>query len=66
MPIYEYHCPDCRVNFDLLRPMTQSAEPAVCPKCGQTSTKTIARFACLSKDSSGTSTPVGGSSCGSG
>jgi putative FmdB family regulatory protein len=67
MPIYEYRCPDCRSSFELLRPMTQSGEAAVCPKCGHTSTKAISRFACLSKDSSGTTTPVaGGRSCGSG
>ncbi len=33
MPIYEYRCMDCRKKFDLLRPMSQSMEPAECPTC---------------------------------
>jgi putative FmdB family regulatory protein len=64
MPIYEYRCPACKASFEVMRPMSQSADKAVCPKCGQASDKALSRFACLAKDASGGVAPVGGSSCG--
>lgn len=33
MPYYDYVCPDCG-PFTEIRPMAESAEPAVCPGCG--------------------------------
>jgi putative FmdB family regulatory protein len=33
MPIYEYLCPNCKVKFELLRPLSQSSEVASCPRC---------------------------------
>lgn len=31
MPIYEYHCEDCRAEFELL---IRGSETPECPKCG--------------------------------
>lgn len=31
MPIYEYSCPQCEVDFELL---IMGSERAACPKCG--------------------------------
>ncbi len=64
MPIYEYRCPACKASFEQLRPMSQAEEKAVCPKCGKPAEKAISRFACLAKDGTGVTTPIGGSSCG--
>ena len=33
MPIYDYHCQTCG-SFELMRRMSQSDAPAVCPHCG--------------------------------
>lgn len=33
MAIYEYLCPQCRVVFEVTRPMSKSNQPAKCPKC---------------------------------
>ena len=63
MPIYEYHCPACQKNFDLIRPMSQASEKGACPKCGQPSERAISRVVCLSKDGSGYTEHLGGGSC---
>ena len=34
MPIYEYRCPKCGVDFELIRHMDKMNEPAECPQCG--------------------------------
>ncbi|MBN2209423.1 MAG: zinc ribbon domain-containing protein [Candidatus Coatesbacteria bacterium] len=34
MPIYEYECEKCKERFELLRGISESGEPAACPKCG--------------------------------
>jgi putative FmdB family regulatory protein len=33
MPVYAFTCPGCGA-FDLMRPMAESAAPALCPTCG--------------------------------
>ncbi|MGE4519230.1 MAG: FmdB family zinc ribbon protein [Desulfobacteraceae bacterium] len=33
MPIYEYHCKKCNINFETL---VMSGETPECPKCGST------------------------------
>jgi putative FmdB family regulatory protein len=39
MPIYEYHCPRCNADFELMRSFSQSNETALCPRCGTASEK---------------------------
>ena len=34
MAIYEYLCPRCQTEFDLMRPMSEADRPAACPECG--------------------------------
>ncbi len=67
MPIYEYHCPACKSNFEQLRPMSQAAEPVACPTCGKPSGRAPSRFICKTKDNTGYIAPVGGcaSTCSS-
>jgi len=33
MAIYEFVCPKCSSEFELMRPMSESAKPAKCSKC---------------------------------
>jgi putative FmdB family regulatory protein len=63
MPIYEYICHDCGSKFEMLRPMSQSEEKATCPKCGKPSGRALSRFACMAKDDTGFTAPIGGGSC---
>jgi putative FmdB family regulatory protein len=34
MPLYEYYCDKCDAVFEALRSLSQSDQPAKCPKCG--------------------------------
>ena len=65
MPIYEYFCPDCDLKFELMRPLSQASKGAECPHCQQKAERVLSAFCSVSKDESGMTTPIGGSSCGS-
>ena len=45
MPIYEYACPKCHKEFQLMRPFAESAEKGACPTCGTKSEKLVSLFA---------------------
>ena len=45
MPIYEYWCANCGKEFEQMRPMSQSSEPANCPTCNSPSDKLPSVFA---------------------
>jgi len=45
MPIYEYYCPKCRREFELLRSMNEADKPAFCPSCGAQAERLISGFA---------------------
>lgn len=64
MPIYEYVCPACELKFELIRPASQSGAGASCPRCRKTANRVLSAFSSFSKNESGVSAPVGGSSCG--
>jgi len=58
MPIFEYHCPDCREDFEELRPHNERDEPIPCPKCSsRRPERRISLFA------SGLGAAIGSSSC---
>ena len=65
MPLYEYVCDKCDYRFELLRALSASGEEASCPRCQNRARRVLSPFASFSKDSSGLSNPVGGSSCSS-
>jgi len=66
MPIYEYVCTDCESKFELLRPFSKADEVAECPHCKHDSERVLSSFCCVSTDSSGMTTSIGGgSSCSS-
>jgi putative FmdB family regulatory protein len=47
MPIYEYYCPQCQTEFELMRPVSQVGKLAPCPSCGREGRKLVS--ACASK-----------------
>ncbi len=51
MAVYEYLCPKCRNQFELMRPMGEAEKPARCPKCGSKAQKLISGFGSKTGDS---------------
>ena len=45
MPLYEYYCPPCGTQFEVLRPMSKIDDPAVCPEGHETTSRVISLFA---------------------
>ena len=45
MPIYEYWCPKCKKEFELMRPISESGSQGACPKCGTMADKLVSVFA---------------------
>ncbi len=46
MPIYEYLCPKCTSEFELMRLFSEAEKPVICPKCKSEAQKLISGFAC--------------------
>ena len=44
MPFYEYGCHDCRLKFQLQRPVTEYKEDGLCPECGKLTKKLMSNF----------------------
>ena len=45
MPIYEYACLDCQVQFEIIRGIKDADAPLTCPKCqGQRLKRQISLF----------------------
>lgn len=59
MPIYEYYCPDCKLKFEQLRPISRAGEKAPCPRCQEEAGRALSAFACFSTDESGSTSPIG-------
>ena len=51
MAVYEFLCPKCRKQFELMRPMSEAGKPAKCPKCGAKAEKLISGFGSKTGDS---------------
>jgi putative FmdB family regulatory protein len=32
MPLYDYRCPTCGLEFEVSRPISRATEPALCPR----------------------------------
>ena len=61
MPLYEYKCPACGNQFDLLRRMSQADEPVTCPSCNNGAQRVLSVFASFTRESDGSTVPVAGS-----
>ncbi len=45
MPIYEYMCPKCGTDFELMRSFSEADKPAFCPKCAGKGKRLLSVFA---------------------
>ena len=45
MPTYEYRCPKCGTDFELMRRMSELNDPASCPRCGDKAERLTSVFA---------------------
>ncbi|MBI4787586.1 MAG: zinc ribbon domain-containing protein [Chloroflexi bacterium] len=54
MPIYEYHCEECREPFELFVRLVSNPPTAVCPQCGSEHVeKGVSAVSTLGSSSSG-------------
>lgn len=44
MPIYEYYCAKCNVEFEALRPLSKADEPMACKTCSQPGQRQLSTF----------------------
>jgi putative FmdB family regulatory protein len=64
VPIYEYHCPDCDVEFEKMVKISEANAVQDCPECGGRHTqKKLSAFA---TSSGSTGKGVAAGSCGGG
>ena len=56
MPLYEYYCPPCGTQFELLRPMSQMDAAATCPSGHTTNNRVLSLFAPLFRSQGGVAT----------
>ena len=47
MPTYEYRCPVCKTEFEVMRPFSEADKSAICPQCNSEPQKQIANFASI-------------------
>ena len=68
MPLYEYFCPPCNDQFEVLRPVSQMDNPATCPQGHTTNNRVLSLFAPIAKTAAGVMTQLGpsGDACCSG
>lgn len=69
MPTYEFRCRQCGETFTQVRPMSASADPAVCPKGHADTTKLLNVAGTLTSGpqlSTAAPTGGGGGCCGGG
>ena len=45
MPVYEYYCSQCGLDFEVIRSVSQSGEPAPCSECGTPGERQLSNFA---------------------
>ena len=45
MPIYEYYCATCSQEFEVMKAVSKSGEPAICGTCGNPGERQLSNFA---------------------
>ena len=49
MPVYEYYCESCNLEFELIRPVSKIDDPAPCATCKQNGQRQLSNFSFKSK-----------------
>ena len=44
MPVYEYYCKNCEIEYELMRSVSHIDEPAFCSTCGQPGQRLLSHF----------------------
>jgi putative FmdB family regulatory protein len=60
MPLYEFKCKDCGLNFDKLVSLSEASKKQVCPHCGGKNTKKQLSVFAAKSSSSSLGAPSGG------
>ena len=68
MPLYEYFCPPCNTQFEVLRPVSKMDDPAVCPSGHTTNNRVLSLFAPVARSGGNVATMAppamgGGDAC---
>lgn len=68
MPLYEYYCPPCGSQFEVLRPISQMNHATTCPSGHTTNNRVLSLFAPLPRGENATAgvtmdTRAGADSC---
>lgn len=67
MPLYEYWCPECKSQFEKIRPMASKDSEVKCPRCGSGVKRMLSVVAAISRSEEGYATNSGGGcACGRG
>ena len=49
MPVYEYYCEKCQLEYEIIRPVSKMDEPAPCANCNQNGQRQLSNFSFKSK-----------------
>ena len=49
MPVYEYYCEVCQLEYEIIRVVSKMEDPAPCPKCKQNGRRQLSNFSFKSK-----------------
>ncbi len=49
MPVYEYYCENCQLEYELIRPVSKIEDPAPCAKCNENGQRQLSNFSFKSK-----------------
>ena len=44
MPIYEYYCANCNIEYETIRPASQADSPVPCKSCNQPGERQLSTF----------------------
>jgi putative FmdB family regulatory protein len=60
MPLYEYHCPSCRLTFEALEPLRGARRPGTCPRCRRRAPRVSSTFSLAAHAAQSDGKPRGG------
>ena len=49
MPVYEYYCEGCQLEYEVIRPVSRMDDPAPCANCNQNGRRQLSNFSFKSK-----------------